>query len=153
MTLIALQQVSESLLEQINLLLPQLSSSAAPMTLGELSAIVNREGTTLFVAQDGDVVLGMLTLVTFKIPTGTRAWIEDVVLDVVSTETILRSLKWCKMKIFDTRLGLIIITLPFFSIFKFFISTIVCSASSKPISLKEAVIVPVTLSSTTIFKL
>ncbi len=81
MTVTALQQVSESLLEQINLLLPQLSSSAAPMTLGELSAIVNREGTTLFVAQDGDVVLGMLTLVTFKIPTGTRAWIEDVVVD------------------------------------------------------------------------
>ena len=81
MTVIALQQVSESLLEQINLLLPQLSSSAAPMTLGELSAIVNREGTTLFVAQDGDVVLGLLTLVTFKIPTGTRAWIEDVVVD------------------------------------------------------------------------
>lgn len=28
-----------------------------------------------------DPILGMLTLVTFQIPTGKRAWIEDVVVD------------------------------------------------------------------------
>lgn len=81
MTVTPLHQVSESLLEQVNRLIPQLSSSASPMTLGELSALVNREGTTLFGAQDGDALVGILTLVTFIIPTGTRAWIEDVVVD------------------------------------------------------------------------
>jgi ribosomal protein S18 acetylase RimI-like enzyme len=81
MTVVALHQVSEALLEQINLLIPQLSSGAAPMTLDEFSAVVNREGTTLFVAQEGEAVVGMLTLVTFNIPTETRAWIEDVVVD------------------------------------------------------------------------
>ena len=30
---------------------------------------------------DGDAVLGSLTLAWFRIPTGVRAWIEDVVVD------------------------------------------------------------------------
>jgi ribosomal protein S18 acetylase RimI-like enzyme len=36
---------------------------------------------TLFVARMGDRIVGMLTLVTFEIPTAARAWIEDVVVD------------------------------------------------------------------------
>ncbi len=32
-------------------------------------------------AQDNEEYCGSLTLVTFKIPTGTRAWIEDVVVN------------------------------------------------------------------------
>ena len=36
--------------------------------------------TVLLARVDGDIV-GMLTLVTFPIPTGVRAWIEDVVTD------------------------------------------------------------------------
>ena len=39
------------------------------------------EATTLFVARDGAEVVGMLTLALFAIPTGVRAWIEDVVVD------------------------------------------------------------------------
>ncbi len=38
-------------------------------------------GTTLFVARLDGVIVGMLTLATFEIPTGVRAWIEDVVVD------------------------------------------------------------------------
>ncbi len=38
--------------------------------------------TILFVARDGDgPILGSLTLALFRIPTGLRAWIEDVVVD------------------------------------------------------------------------
>ena len=37
--------------------------------------------TTLFVAHDDDVLVGMLTLAVFLVPTGLRAWIEDVVVD------------------------------------------------------------------------
>jgi ribosomal protein S18 acetylase RimI-like enzyme len=33
------------------------------------------------VAKDGDFIFGMLSLVVFSIPTGTKAWIEDVVVD------------------------------------------------------------------------
>ena len=43
--------------------------------------MVNDPGSTLFIAKDGDDIVGMLTLATFATPTGTRAWIEDVVVD------------------------------------------------------------------------
>jgi ribosomal protein S18 acetylase RimI-like enzyme len=81
MTAIALKKATESLLAEINRLVPQLSSSATAMTLAELEALINRDGTTLFGIEEAGEVVGMLTLVTFKIPTGTRAWIEDVVVD------------------------------------------------------------------------
>jgi ribosomal protein S18 acetylase RimI-like enzyme len=69
-------------LEQVNLLLPQLSRSAPPLTEAELTAIIAAPETLLLGARGADEVLvGMLTLVLFRIPTGIRAWIEDVVVD------------------------------------------------------------------------
>ena len=64
-------------------LTPQLSSSAPPPGADELAAIIAQPGTTLFVARDDETreVVGTLTLVTFPIPTGRRAWIEDVIVD------------------------------------------------------------------------
>lgn len=63
-------------------LVPQLSRSAPAPTADELGAIVGTPATTLFVARDaGGTIVGALTLVVFRIPTGTRAWIEDVVVD------------------------------------------------------------------------
>lgn len=63
-------------------LIPQLSSSAPPVGADTLTAIIDAEATHLLVAQDADgTVLGSLTLVIFRIPTGMRAWIEDVVVD------------------------------------------------------------------------
>lgn len=38
-------------------------------------------GTALLVAFDDDEVLGMLTLVLYRVPTGIRGWIHDVVVD------------------------------------------------------------------------
>ncbi len=37
--------------------------------------------TDVLVASDGDAIVGALTLVVFRLPTGVRAWIEDVVVD------------------------------------------------------------------------
>jgi len=37
--------------------------------------------TTLLVAREEGRMLGMLTLAVFRVPTGVRAWIEDVVVD------------------------------------------------------------------------
>lgn len=64
-------------------LVPQLSSSNPPPTADELDALARSEASILLVAVDGDdgTVLGTLTLVWFRIPTGIRAWIEDVVVD------------------------------------------------------------------------
>jgi ribosomal protein S18 acetylase RimI-like enzyme len=43
--------------------------------------MVAHPGTTLFVARMNDEIVGTLTLVVFRIPTGIRAWIEDVAVD------------------------------------------------------------------------
>ncbi|MFV9551454.1 GNAT family N-acetyltransferase [Algibacter sp. PT7-4] len=62
-------------------LIPQLSSSCVLPTKKDLEYIVNSENTILFVAEDAGVVLGVLTLVFNRIPTGNKVWIEDVVVD------------------------------------------------------------------------
>jgi ribosomal protein S18 acetylase RimI-like enzyme len=74
-------QASDQLLAGLNQLLPQLSSSAPPLTISDLESLIGSPASTLFVALDGDVMVGSLTLVNFRIPTGLRAWIEDVVVD------------------------------------------------------------------------
>jgi ribosomal protein S18 acetylase RimI-like enzyme len=73
--------VDDRLVEAMGRLIPQLSSSGAPPGRAELEAIVSSEASHLLVARDGDTVVGSLTLVVFRIPTGIRAWIEDVVVD------------------------------------------------------------------------
>jgi len=65
-------------------LVPQLSPSAAVPTPDLIREIVEAQASTVLVARDlrdqGRIV-GMLTLIVFRIPTGVRAWIEDVVVD------------------------------------------------------------------------
>lgn len=65
----------------INTLLPQLSASASPLNDEQISALISQENVFLFVfrGEDSNEITGMLTLATFVIPTGIRAWIEDVV--------------------------------------------------------------------------
>jgi GNAT superfamily N-acetyltransferase len=67
------------LVEAITRLLPQLSRSAPAPTMAQLARIIEDPATTLFVAEDDGRILGTLTLAAFEIPTGRRAWIEDVV--------------------------------------------------------------------------
>ncbi len=72
----------DELHEALVRLVPQLSSSAPPPTKEELGRIVGSPATTLFVARDeGGAVVGTLTLALFSVPTGVRAWVEDVVVD------------------------------------------------------------------------
>lgn len=63
-------------------LIPQLSSSSTPMDIEEIEDLLSQQSIELLLyrGEDGDIQ-GMLTLVIFTIPTGTRAWIEDVVVD------------------------------------------------------------------------
>jgi ribosomal protein S18 acetylase RimI-like enzyme len=72
---------SDELLDGLNHLLPQLSSTAPPLTRFNLEALVDSSALTVFVARQGEQLVGTLTLVIFPIPTGLRAWIEDVVVD------------------------------------------------------------------------
>jgi ribosomal protein S18 acetylase RimI-like enzyme len=74
-------QASDELVQAMQKLIPQLSSSNAPPSLSELNEIIASESSVLFVARVENEIVGSLTLATFRIPTGIRAWIEDVVVD------------------------------------------------------------------------
>ena len=60
-------------------LLPQLSSSAPPNATEWATIIAG--GATVFVARVDGAIVGSLTLVMYRIATGLKAWIEDVVVD------------------------------------------------------------------------
>lgn len=74
-------EVDEALVDAFARLIPQLSKSSPPPSAEQLDEMVRSEASDVLVARlDGEIV-GTLTLVTFRIPTGVRAWIEDVVVD------------------------------------------------------------------------
>lgn len=72
------------LIEAFQRLIPQLSSSNPPPTQDELAEIISAPSTVLFIARLDEHIVGTLTLATFRIPTGVRAWIEDVVVDAAA---------------------------------------------------------------------
>jgi ribosomal protein S18 acetylase RimI-like enzyme len=73
--------VTPDIVDAFAVLTPQLSSSAPAPGASELGEIVSSPATLLFVARLDGRIVGSLTLVLFRIPTGIRAWIEDVVVD------------------------------------------------------------------------
>lgn len=82
MTVEEATEVTPELVEAMQRLLPQLSRSAPALAPAELAEIVSSPATVLLVARLGEgAIVGTLTLVLFRIPTGVRAWIEDVVVD------------------------------------------------------------------------
>ena len=76
-----LDKVTDELVEAFARLLPQLSRSAPRLGPDELDAVVSNEANTVLVSRSGGTITGTLTLVMFPLPTGLRAWIEDVVVD------------------------------------------------------------------------
>lgn len=76
-------EVDLDLISAFARLIPQLSSSSPAPDADELAEMLAHPGTTVFVATSDDdgIIVGTLTLVVFRIPTGIRAWIEDVVVD------------------------------------------------------------------------
>ncbi len=78
--------VTPQLVEAFERLVPQLSSSNPPPSPEDLAEIVGSPATVMLLAVDTDAgarqqIVGSLTLALFRIPTGFRAWIEDVVVD------------------------------------------------------------------------
>jgi ribosomal protein S18 acetylase RimI-like enzyme len=76
-----LGKVTSEIVDAFGRLLPQLSSSAPPLDEAAIGAVVGAEATSVLVARSDGQITGTLTLVMFPIPTGLRAWIEDVVVD------------------------------------------------------------------------
>lgn len=74
--------VTDELVDAFARLTPQLSRSNPAPDPAALAEIVDSPATDLFVARDGDGrIVGTSTLAVFRIPTGLRAWIEDVIVD------------------------------------------------------------------------
>ncbi|HVF25929.1 MAG TPA: GNAT family N-acetyltransferase [Anaerolineales bacterium] len=84
-----IEKVSEAtgeLLDALDRLIPQLSAHKKAPTWDELTALINSEFSALLIARYSDernMISGMLTLVIYRVPTGIRSIIEDVVVDQV----------------------------------------------------------------------
>lgn len=76
--------VDDELVAAFDRLIPQLSSSSPPPTAAELEEIVNNHWSALLLARVDDEIVGSLTLAFYRIPTGLKAWIEDVVVDTAA---------------------------------------------------------------------
>jgi ribosomal protein S18 acetylase RimI-like enzyme len=76
--------VNDELMEAVTRLIPELSSSAAVPSVDQVRELVASPCTTLLLARDRSQagrIVGSLTLAVFRIPTGVRAWVEDVVVE------------------------------------------------------------------------
>jgi ribosomal protein S18 acetylase RimI-like enzyme len=87
-------------------LIPQLKISFPPLTREELTSLLASDASTLLTARDeatGQIV-GILTLIVYRVPTGVRARIEDVVVDEsmrgrgIAVELVQRALEIARQK-------------------------------------------------------
>jgi len=74
-------QVNENVTRAFSKLVPQLTGRKEYPSLEELERVIRSENTHLFVATEGDEVMGTLTLVFYQIPSGLKVWIEDVIVN------------------------------------------------------------------------
>ena len=75
------ETVDDEVVEAFGRLIPQLSTSNPAPDGDSLRRIVDHDATSVFLARVDGRIMGSLTLAVFPIPTGLRAWIEDVVVD------------------------------------------------------------------------
>jgi ribosomal protein S18 acetylase RimI-like enzyme len=77
-------QVTDELHAAFLRLVPQLTQSNPPPTRADLEKLVASQSSLLYIARHPDFgaeIVGALTLIIYRVPTGVRAWIEDVVVD------------------------------------------------------------------------
>ncbi len=75
------KEVTDELVEAFKCLVPQLSTTAKVPTRAEIQDLVDSPGVILLMARDEGRLVGSLSLVVFRIPTGVRSIIEDVIVD------------------------------------------------------------------------
>ena len=77
-------EMTEELYQACQRLVPQLTSNNPPPTRQELTLMLSTGSSTVYLARHrdyGDEIIGLATLVLYRVPTGMRAYIEDVVVD------------------------------------------------------------------------
>lgn len=80
-TVAAATEVDDRLVAAFARLIPQLSQSSAPPDRAALERIVADPNEVLFMASLNGEIVGTLTVAFVRIPTGLKAWVEDVVVD------------------------------------------------------------------------
>lgn len=76
-----LSDVDNKTITAFNRLMQQLSSNYRPIAKEYLIDIINSSNIIIFVAKENETIIGSLSLVFYNIPTGMKAWVEDVVID------------------------------------------------------------------------
>ena len=82
--IVQIAQITDEVVSAFTRLIPQLSSIAVPPTRDELEKMVASNSTSLIAGRETEVkgaIVGVLSLVIYRIPSGVQAWIEDVVVD------------------------------------------------------------------------
>ena len=83
MRIYEVNNVTDAVVNAFKKLIPQLSPNGPVPSKPELEKLINSDNTIIFIAEE-DGIIGTLTLVFNKIPTGNKVWIEDVVVDNVA---------------------------------------------------------------------
>ncbi len=73
-------QITEAVATAFKKLIPQLAPGIPVPDKNRLEEIISSGSTKIFVAEEEEIV-GTLTLLFQKTPTGEKAWVEDVVVD------------------------------------------------------------------------
>jgi ribosomal protein S18 acetylase RimI-like enzyme len=77
-----ISEVTPAVVAAFRELIPQLSESAAALKSDDLAEITSQSGATLLLARDpSGRLLGTVTVVCYRIPSGRRARIESLVVD------------------------------------------------------------------------
>lgn len=72
------------LLTALERLIPQLGADKIPPSRDELTSLINSEASSLLIARSPSgksEIAGILTLVIYRVPTGIRSIVEDVIVD------------------------------------------------------------------------
>ena len=76
-------KADDELYEAFQRLVPQLTQNNPPPTREDLSALIHEPSSTLLLARnDSGQIIGALTLTVYRVPTGIRSIIEDVIVDL-----------------------------------------------------------------------
>ena len=83
MKIIKIKEFSNEYLDAIQILIRLLTSEPLQFTEADLRKLLASDSSHLFLLMDDNDVVGILTVGIYRSPTGTKAWIEDVVVDEV----------------------------------------------------------------------
>ncbi|MFV0536376.1 MAG: GNAT family N-acetyltransferase [Dysgonomonas sp.] len=75
-----IKEITPEIIEAFSILIPQLTAKSETPNKKYLEEIIKTQSAYLFTACNPDIV-GSITVVVMNTPSGSKAWIEDVIVD------------------------------------------------------------------------